>query len=344
MKLDLLTSKWESAYEKFLEEGETSIFYHSNAFRRFLKRLLSVEDHYLIAVEGGKIVGALPAVLCRGKVGKCLNSLPFFGSNGGVVEFEGNKKVWQLLINGFFELGKSKECLSSNMISSPFAENPELDIDYDCLDKRIGQISDIRILTDKDSNNEIDHFGAFTRRMIRKARKNSIEVKVENEKNAFEFLKACHYENMDDINGKKKPEFFFHLVMDHFNEGKDYNLWMAYKGSRPVAALLIFYFNRTVEYYIPVIVKEYRSIQPLSLLIYEAMKDASKKGYYYWNWGGTHLDQPGVHRFKKQWNAVNIPYYYYIKVYDNHLFSYSEDLIRREFPYCYLLPFNELNT
>ncbi|MGM0529785.1 MAG: GNAT family N-acetyltransferase [Bacteroidota bacterium] len=344
MKVEFLTSRWEPAYETFLKERENTLFYYSNGFRKFLKRLLSVEDYYLIAVEAGRILGALPSVLCRGKIGTCLNSLAFFGSNGGVIEFNGNREVSQSLVNEFFELGKNKNCLSATMISSPLAKDQGLNMDYDYLDKRIGHISDIRIFSEKRPENAIDHFGSFTRRMIRKAIKNFVEVEIKNEKNAFDFLKEAHYKHMDEINGKKKPESFFHLVMDHFRRGQDYNLWMAYKDSRPVAGLLLFYFNRTVEYYIPAIVKEYRSIQPLSLLIYEAMKDAARRGYFYWNWGGTHLDQHGVYRFKRQWNAVNIPYYYYIKVYDDHLFSCSEEVIKKEFPYCYLLPFNKLST
>jgi len=342
MKVEFLTSRWEPAYERFLKRGENTLFYYSNGFRKFLRRLLSVEDHYLIVVEGGEILGALPAVLCRGKTGTCLNSLAFFGSNGGVIEFDGNREVSQSLVNAFFDLGRSMNCLSATIISSPLAENRELSMDYDCLDERMGQISDIRVLYENEPGHAIDRFGSFTRRMIRKAMKNAVDVQIKNEKKAFDFLKEVHYENMDEINGKTKPDSFFHLVMDHFIEGRDYNLWMAFKGFRPVAALLLFYFNHTVEYYIPAIVKEYRSIQPLSLLIFEAMKDAAERGYFYWNWGGTHLNQNGVYRFKKQWNAVDIPYYHYVKVYDAQLFSFSEEVIRTDFPYCYLLPFNEL--
>lgn len=344
MNVRFLTPRWESAYEVYLKEGENTLFYHSNGFRKFLKRLLPVEDHYLLALKEEKIVGALPAVLYHSSIGTCLNSLAFFGSNGGVVEFNGDEVVRQLLINEFFRLGKSSHCLSATIISSPFADCPELNGGYDYLDKRIGQISDIRILCGNQAINRIDCFDSFTRRMIRKAIKNSVRAEVNNQNDAFDFLRETHYENMEAIKGKKKPEAFFKLVTDHFNEGQDYNLWVAYKGYQPVAALLLFYFNRTVEYYIPAIVKEYRSIQPLSLLIFEAMSEAAKRGYLYWNWGGTHWSQGGVYRFKKQWNAIDMPYYYYIRVYDDRLFTRSEEEIKREVPFGYILPFSNLNN
>ncbi|MCF8335411.1 MAG: peptidoglycan bridge formation glycyltransferase FemA/FemB family protein [Bacteroidales bacterium] len=342
MNIEFLTSEWESEYEKFLMEGETTLFYHSNSFRKFLKHLLQVEDYYLLATKNGKIMGALPAVLSRRNLGKSLNSLAFFGSNGGVIEFEGSRQVRDALLNGFYNLGKKMGCLSATLIGSPFDKNRESDIYYDYLDERMGQITDIRVFSEK--KNDIDNFGLFTRRMIRKATRHSIKVEINNGKNAFDFLKERHYENMDEIGGEKKPPAFFSAVKNHLREGREYNLWMAYKDSDPIAAMLLFYFNRTVEYYIPAIIKEYRSIQPSSLLIFEAMKDAAKKGYFYWNWGGTHLDQDGVYRFKKQWNTVNVPYYYYIKVYDEKLFTYSKEVIKKEFPYCYLLPFNKLRS
>jgi len=343
MKVELLTPERVTAYEAFLKEGNNTLFYHSNGFRRFLKRLLPVEEHYLLAIENEKITGALPAFLCNGKIGTCLNSLTFFGSNGGVIEFKGDRRIRQSLVDEFIKLGRSKGCLSATIINSPFNKQDGLVYNHNCLDKRIGQVTDIQELSEKEKREGMDHFGAFTRRMIRKAKKNSVETNIDNSIKAFEFLKETHYQNMDDIKGKKKPASFFELVKDHFQPGKDYNLWMAYKEARPVAALLLFYFNRTVEYYIPAIVKKYRSVQPLSLLIYEAMVDAAKRGYYYWNWGGTRPDQDGVYRFKKQWNAVEVPYHYYIKVYDDRLYHYSEELIKKEFPYCYLLPFNQLS-
>lgn len=342
MNIEFLTSEWETEYEQFLLKGEHTLFYHSNGFRKFLKHLIQVDDHYLIAVENGEIVGALPSVLCKGKTGTSLNSLVFFGSNGGVIEFNGNRQVRNALVNGFYELGENKGCLSATLISSPFDTNADCYLGYDYLDKRIGQITSLRDLSHNKEKNEIYSFGSFTRRMIRKAIKNSVEAKIENDDDSFHFLENTHYENMDEIGGKKKPPAFFSAVRNHFKAGHDYNLWMAYRHSRPIAGMLLFYYNHTVEYYIPAILKDYKSIQPTSLLIFEAMKDAAEKGYHYWNWGGTHLDQEGVHRFKKQWNTENIPYHYYIRVYDDRLFSFTEQTIKEEFPYCYLIPYHKL--
>ena len=65
----------------------------------------------------------------------------------------------------------------------------------------------------------------------------------------------------------------------------DWSVFTAFHDGCPVAALLLFYFNKTVEYFTPVTVHEYRNFQPMSLIVFEAMRDAINRGMTNWNWG-----------------------------------------------------------
>lgn len=114
--------------------------------------------------------------------------------------------------------------------------------------------------------------------------------------------------------------------------------------SAPIASLLVFCFNKTIEYFTPVIDKEHRSIQPMSLIIFDAFKDAATNGYNWWNWGGTWGSQEGVHRFKKSWGAIDKPYYYYTKIYDETLLSKTPAELLNDFPYFFVLPFDKLKS
>ena len=91
-------------------------------------------------------------------------------------------------------------------------------------------------------------------------------------------------------------------------------IFIAEKEGIKIAGLLLFYFNKSIEYFTPVIVNEFRSLQPLSLLIFEAMKDGISRNYEFWNWGGTWLTQDGVYRFKKMWGSEDLKYFYYVKI------------------------------
>ena len=89
------------------------------------------------------------------------------------------------------------------------------------------------------------------------------------------------------------------MINTCYEAGLDYDIYVAYMQGVKIAAMLVFYFNGTVEYYTPAIVSEYRNYQPLSLMIYIAMQDAMKKGMEKWNWGGTGLTQTSLYTLNR---------------------------------------------
>jgi lipid II:glycine glycyltransferase (peptidoglycan interpeptide bridge formation enzyme) len=103
----------------------------------------------------------------------------------------------------------------------------------------------------------------------------------------------------------------------------------------------VFYFKDTVEYFTPVITHDYRHQQPLSLIIFEAMKDSINRGIKKWNWGGTWGTQEGVYRFKSRWGAKDFPYQYHI-----HYRPEAKLLTRNEvmdhYAFFYYLPYDLL--
>jgi lipid II:glycine glycyltransferase (peptidoglycan interpeptide bridge formation enzyme) len=121
-------------------------------------------------------------------------------------------------------------------------------------------------------------------------------------------------------------------------------VYVGYVDNRPVAALLLFYFNKTVEYFTPVVREEFRSLQPTSLIIYEAMKDAIRDSYDKWNWGGTWLSQGSVYDFKKRWGAAEKRYYYYTRVYNKEIIGTDKETLIKSYPNFFLLPFNQLQS
>ena len=87
---------------------------------------------------------------------------------------------------------------------------------------------------------------------------------------------------MAGIGGTAKPWAHFEAIRDAIPASAR-RLYIARLNGQPVAALLLLYFNRTVEYITPVIKHEYRSAQPLSFLIWHAMQDAIAEGFRWWN-------------------------------------------------------------
>lgn len=338
MKVETLQKESLYLYDKFIKTLGYSMLYHTSAYGKLVSKITQSELHYKVVVnENGEIVGALPLIIKEGPLGKVANSLPFYGSHGGVLTH--SSEAAHLLIDYFNSMTDVSRIASAVYIENPFAP-PEFSsgLQYNYQDSRIGQWTP---LSSKDGFDELmAKFHYKTRNSIRKALKNNISISINND--AWAFLYETHKENMSAIGGRAKPKEFFDLIPYYFNAGSDYNIFVAKKNGEPICALLIFYYNRFVEYFTPAIVQDYRSVQPLSLVIVEAMLDAARRGFLIWNWGGTWKSQNGVYRFKNKWNTTNKEYKYFIRIHNEKILSIDECDLSVLYENFYVYPFDRL--
>lgn len=347
--IELANETNKQDYEAFVRSHPDSLLYYSQNYRLLLERFLDAEPCYFIARNcSGFIEGVLPAFLKRNEVfGNVLNSLPFYGSHGSILIREEKKEVKHELIQAFFEFAEKNKCVSTTLITSPFETDLtyyENEIPDTFRDERIGQLVHLPAASDSVSEDLMAIFHSKTRNMIRKAQKLPIRIVTDCPDQYFNFLVDTHEENMRGIGAKAKPIEFFNLVKEIFQYNSEYRIYTALLDGKPIAALLLLYYNNTVEYFTPVIVEEYRSMQSLSLLIYQAMQDAVNDGYLRWNWGGTWLTQDGVYHFKRRWGTEDLPYYYFTRILDDSVLSLSKETLLEEFPYFYVVPFGELKN
>lgn len=324
IRIDILSKNNESHYEAFLKENKYSLLYHSIKYREFLKKILApCEDIYLIATNNNKIIGVLPLFICRlDDNSSIINSLPFYGSHGGVLVseyIEDAQVVVELLLDELLTIAGKENCISLNIIDSPFLPMGsfyEKKLKVEPSDYRVSQVTNLEINVNYSLDDELmEKFHSKTRNMVRKSKKYGFNVTLDNTYEGFKTICYFHSENMKAIGGNAKPLSVFRGIYEIFDPEEDYNVYVAKKNNEFAAGLLIFYYKEYCEYFTPVINQKYRSEQPLSLLIFTAMKEAYKRGVKYWNWGGTWSShQEGVYLFKKRWGADEMTYNYYTKI------------------------------
>jgi hypothetical protein len=356
LELDLLQDRDADEYEQMLLSIPTSMLYASYGFQNFLKRILVDSDPlYIIARQHGNIVGALPAFLCKNLTyGNVLNSLPFYGSNGGILispKAREQNYIKMELLRTFYELAEQRNVSASTIVSSPFETDFAFYEDFSRAtfrDERIGQIT---LLPEKSSNGDLkdklfEGFHKHTRNSIRKAEKSNLEIGYSGSLETFEVLAQIHTENIESVGGLPKTWNVFKAIHDNFSYDQDYRVYTAQKDGQVISALLVFFYNRTAEYFTPATVESERIYQPMSQLIFEAMQEAVKRGCVYWNWGGTWLTQTGVYNFKSRWGTRDFRYYYYIREhkFPNLLRTLSVREMATAYPYYYVLPYSELQT
>ena len=217
MRIERLVPELEPAYDTFFARLPAGSLFQCLRYRAFLRTMLdagaaspSVEDHYLVALEGDRVIGAIPAFVKRNaRYGNVVNSLPFVGSNGGVmvdpsVEYE---PTFRALLKGFHDLCDSVEAVSSTIVNRPIDPDDAL---YDALaeatamDERIGQVSTLPLTADDATDEAIDEALMLavhrkTRGHIRKAISSGVTIRHSGDPETLRFLHDVHQENMGAI-------------------------------------------------------------------------------------------------------------------------------------------------
>jgi hypothetical protein len=354
-----------NAFDKFIIEkynsflnNSNSLIYHRIEYGRLLSDILLCKGIYhLFFNNNDEIIFSFPLFIKQSYYGKVINSLPFFGSIGDFL-FSKNEinsfNTYRVIIRDIVaNYLKEDDIISFTIISNPF-NNFSISLLIDDIIKYVNNrlflnyklYIDIRLLylTRFSLVSEFDDFlysivESSTKRNINKAKK--LGIKVIKDISKINLLKEIHYENMKKINGKSKPEEFFVKIFDYFKPSTDFDIYVAYFDNKVIAGLLVMYHKDTIEYFIPVIKQEYRSTQALSYIIYNCMRENFYKGYKVFNWGGTHLDQINLIRFKKKWANI-LSYYYYFTFFNMkkyNLVKQKINEIKNDFSYFYVIPF-----
>lgn len=357
LSVQLLDSKNEAAYEAFVLSHNAGLFYYSIKYKRLLETFLtSVESKYFICYDASEVVGVFPIFKKYSEYGHVLNSLPFYGSHGAPLihqayPVEKQAMIRFELINAFEELQKSDDIISSTIIINPLDLGDDINgliaYRHSLYDTRIAQVTYFPEYTGSSETLAsviMDKFHSKTRNMVRKALGTGAQFSHSNSLPVTDFLISQHRRGIEAMDGIAKPRYVFHAINNIFEYDKDYRIYVTYFDEKIIAALLLFYYNHVVEYYTPVVRPEYRPLQPLTLLIWQAMFDAIKQGYTLWNWGGTWRTQDSLYRFKTRFGAVDIPYEYHTFEKNKSFRKFSKADLLAEYPYFYVLPFSALEN
>ncbi len=347
MKVILLTEQQESDYTHFLSKQKNTPLYYSLEYKKLLEIYLTVSSYYIILLDTQQqIQGVLPIMVHTptNQGPSVANSLPYYGSHGSFFLSHTLSSVEKdtartLLIEYAESLLKKINCAAWTIIDHPEMSHKEwfdTKWKYTFLDTRIGQITALS------SPSRLDEsmLHKKTRYAIEIAKKSDITISRSQKKEDLDYIIHTHRENMVAIGGTAKESTFFYALVSTLPKNM-YQLYIAKHNNVPVAGLLLLYYQKTVEYFTPVITASYRTQQPLSLLIYTAMQDAIDEGYTTWNWGGTHINQEGVHRFKKRWNTTDTIYHYYTKIYQEDIVQQPLDILKTQYPFFYVFPYDK---
>lgn len=338
-------------YSELLNSCTDALFFHTPEYLQLLANHLDASVLIFISYTDGVAQVALPFLQKEASKGKVLNSLPYFGSNGSFVVPDANKNREENLKKELLEYVtgwcKSNAIVSVNIVTNYFVQQDkewyEQHYKPDFVSVRYGQVTPLPLYTEQYEEKLLHLFEDPRPRNIRKALKSGIQIVKDETQEAWDFLYRVHKENMEGIGAPVKKVSFFAAIPTNI-PSQNYSLYLAVLDQKPIACMLLFHSGKTIEYYTPGTLSEYRNLQPSALIVFEAMKEMAAKGYKWWNWGGSSSRESGVYDFKKKWGAVEMPYYHLTKVLNPDIYNCTANELLEEYPGFFVVPFNQLKN
>jgi hypothetical protein len=323
MEVRVLTAADEDAYTAFLTDRPEALVFHSLPYRDLLCEHLGCRAEYLVAVEGGELRGVLPVMWA----GDVVNSLPYYGSHGGVIGDAGSA-----LLEAWDERATDPGTAAATLVENPFAPPLPREPAHDLLDERLNQATAL----------DDPVFEPSAWRNVRRAAKEGVVAAVAED--GLAELADLHAEHMAGIGGRAKDRTFFDAVPRHFQRGREFDVYLAHYDGEIAAALLVFWAGVTAEYFCPANAADHLARQPLAAILARALEDARARGLAWWNWGGSWASQEGVRRFKRKWGGRAAPYRYFCRVGDRSLLDASAAELQAAYGHFFVVPYGALRS
>jgi hypothetical protein len=332
----------ERKYEELIEKTSNVLIYTHLSYLDAVASFTKSELYFVLDITEEKFNAAIPFCLYRGRYGPVINSLPFYGSNGGIIAMKDAVCTAEPLLQKLIEFARQVNSISVTVIESPL--NQYLDkvfANFSLKDSRISFLNNFTI--GMNPENLIKQFQEPRPRNIRRAQSAGIEVRQSHSQEAIDFLSITHEENITSIGGLAKPPEFFEILLTNLSQ-ENWVIFEALLDGKRIASLLLLQSKNVIEYFTPAVLPEFRSLQALSLLIFQGMQFAIKNEIEFWNWGGTWESQTGVFDYKKKWASQKGVYKYHTLLLDESLILKKKEDLLDAYPYFYVLPFGSLQV
>ena len=309
-----------------------------------MQQTLNDEYYYFTVMDKSGPIAIFPSFLRKTEYGNVLNSLPFFGPNAGLLHSYNNEQEICELFEFFFSeiesFCKRMNCISVSIYEPLFSTDAQYYIKYfkpDFVTRKFTQVTDIQVNTT---------WNDVLRRNIRKAEKKNIIIKQSDKLEDWNQYYKIYVDGCINRGIPIKEKTFFDGVWNSnlFKENCAVVRY-AYLDNEIIGGLLVFLGNNVLSYYAPAVKEEFKSYQPLALLIHKLINELASRSYKFWNWESSPGIDSGVYKYKKKWNSIVCNYNIYSKIFlPKEYFKKIKNSVEaiESFKYYYLFPFDKI--
>ena len=305
---------WFSGYVKAFQihgDGVPMLFFYENDTTRginvVMKRDIATDERF------------------KGKIpeGHFFDFSTPYGYGGWLIKGDGNKEV----LASYEDWNRKNGIISEFVRFHPLVQNHEVCRGF----YEIAQLGEV-VHMDLDSPELIwNNMISENRNMVRKAVKNDVKIYNGRYPEIYEKFRVIYNGTMDRDNAEEYYYFstdFYKSVLDDLSQNAQ--VFYAEKDGQVIAASIILAANGRMNYHLSGSLREYRSLAPTNLLLYEAALWGCANGYKtLYMGGGVGSGEDSLFKFKRAFYKGNLNHFFIgKKVYDRQ--KYNELVGMRE--------------
>jgi FemAB-related protein (PEP-CTERM system-associated) len=281
-----------SLWEDYVASHPQGSNYHQVGWKTVIERSFGHQTRYLLALEGGGVVGILPLAILKSRLfGRSVVSLPFLNYGG--------------LLGSHVQAEKALVSAASRLATEERVQYIELrhwDAHGLGLVPKHHKVTMLLPLA-SGIDAQWKQLNPKVRNQIRKAGKSGLTVQVGG-KDLLPTFYAMFARNMRDLGTPVYGRVFFESILEVFPLHT--RIFVVKYRETPVAAGLSTIFRETMEVPWAGSLVEYRSMCPNMLLYWEAIQFGIQRRMKTFDFGRSTPGE-GTYRFKAQWGAKAYP-------------------------------------
>ncbi len=327
MKLSLLNPLEHPQWDDLLLTAERATFFHTSAWARVLIESYGYKPLYFCIIERGRLTGLIPVMeIDSFFTGKRAVSLPFtdFCSvlAGSQVAFEslldtvrkhGRKSGWKSI-----EFRGGSEYFGTAPASATHFTHT--------------------LALDKDEGKAFAAFKSSTRRNIRRALAEGVEVKFLESREAVADFYRLNCVTRREHGLPPQPLCFFEKIFEHIIAAHKGFVVLAFMHGRPIAGAVYFHFRETSIYKYGASHRNFQHLRANNLVMWEAIRWCCRNEIRTFSFGRTEPENEGLLQFKRGWGTKEDKVTYYRLNIAENKFSAERNGARSSYPVCKILP------
>lgn len=308
-------------WDELLASTPGNTFFHTSSWARALSESYRYAPKYFAVINHGRMQALIPFMEIKSFLtGKRGVSLPFTDYCDPLLD-DGMKL--QDLMNPITEYGKKAGWkyiefrFGQNLIHDSLTHNSQL-LSAEA-PAQVGETRSIPFLTfighildlSRSEGELSSGLRDSTRRNIKKAVKEGVEVRIDHSLNAVEEFYRLNAMTRKEHGLPPQPARFFKKIHDYIISKDLGMVVLASFKQETIAGAVYFHFDKKAVYKYGASDKKYQHLRANNLVMWEAIKWYSQNGYKSLCLGLTEPEHHGLLQFKAGWGAVEQPIRYY---------------------------------